>query len=278
MDARTIGSIKTMKLYSRVERIYDDLRHAGVGADDPLRVADLLPFDQYHYFGAEAVDQAIVALAIGADSRVLDVGSGLGGPARYIADQTDCRVTALELQADLDDVARSLTARCNLSGRVEHVCGDVMTADLGAGGYDAVVSWLALYHIADPIRLFARLGGALAPGGMIYVEDFFRHGDFTAHEQPVLAEVIYAQSLPLRDEYIGYLEAAGFRDIRFDDMTAPWMAFVTERAAAYRARLDEQTALHGAEVSGGLDSFYDTVVALFHGGNFGGARVVARKA
>ncbi len=274
MDATTI---KSMKLYSRVERIYDELRHAGIGEDDPLAVAELLAFDQYHYFGAQAVDEAIHVLAIGAQSRVLDVGSGLGGPARYIADQTGCRITALELQADLDDVARSLTARCGLTGRVEHVCGDVMTADLEAGGYDAVVSWLALYHIADPGRLFARLSGALAPGGMIYVEDFFRHGDFAADEQSKLAGVIYAQSLPLRDEYIGHLEVAGFRDVRFDDMTAPWMAFVTERAAAYRARLDEHTALHGREVAGGLDSFYDSVATLFRGGNFGGARVTARK-
>ena len=274
MDPTTI---KSMKLYSRVERIYDELRHAGIGEDDPLAVAELLPFDQYHYFGAQAVDEAIRALAIGATSRVLDVGSGLGGPARYIADQTGCRVTALELQSDLDDVARSLTARCGLTGRVEHVLGDVMTADLEAGGYDAVVSWLALYHIADPRRLFARLSGALAPSGMIYVEDFFRHGDFGADEQPKLAEVIYAQSLPLRDEYIGHLEAAGFRDIRFEDMTAPWTAFVTERAAAYRARLDEQTALHGREVSGALDTFYHTVVALFRGGNLGGVRVTAVK-
>ena len=271
------ATIKSMKLYARVERIYDDLRQAGIGADDPLTVADLLPFDQYHYLGAEAVDAAIQALAIGAHSRVLDVGSGLGGPARYIADRTGCRVTALELQADLDHVARSLTARCGLAGRVEHVCGDVMTVALEPGAHDAVVSWLALYHIAEPGRLFDRLAGALAPGGMIYVEDFFRHGEFGAEEQTALAEVIYAQSLPLHDDYIGHLEAAGFRDIRFDDMTAPWMAFVSERADAYRARLAEHTALHGAEVSGGLGAFYDTVAGLFQGGNLGGARVVARK-
>ena len=271
-------TIESMKLYSRVDRIYDDLAHVGIGANDPLTVTDLLPFDQYHYFGASAVDEAIRELAIGAAERLLDVGSGLGGPARYMAERTDCRVTALELQSDLHDVARSLTARCGLADRVEHICGDVLTAALEAGAYDGVVSWLAVYHIAEPRRLFARLHGALRPGGMIYVEDFFRHGDFTATEQAILAEGIYAQSLPLRDDYIGHLEAAGFRDIRFQDMTAQWMPFVIERAAAYRARLHEHRALHGREVSDALDGFYDGVATLFHGGRFGGLRVTAKRA
>ena len=271
------AAIKSMKLYSRVDRIYDDLRHVGIGANDPLTVDDLLPFDQYHYFGASAVDEAIRGLAIGAADRLLDVGSGLGGPARYMAERTDCRVTALELQSDLHDVARSLTARCGLADRVEHVCGDVLTAALEAGAYDGVVSWLALYHINDPDRLFARLHGALRPGGMIYIEDFFRRGDFTADEQPILAEVIYAQSLPLRPEYIGYLEAAGFRDILFEDMTARWMPFVIERAAAYRARLPEHRALHGDDVTDALDNFYDGVATLFRGGSFGGLRVTAKR-
>ena len=64
-------AIKSMKLYLRVERIYDELRNIGIGEDDPLTVADLLPFDQYHYFGAQAVDEAIATLAIEAAGRVL---------------------------------------------------------------------------------------------------------------------------------------------------------------------------------------------------------------
>ena len=271
-------AIKSMKLYSRVDRIYDDLRHAGIGPNDPLTVADLLPFDQYHYFGAEAVDEAIRELAVRAGHRLLDVGSGLGGPARYLAEQTACRVTAIELQADLNDVARSLTARCDLAGRIEHLCGDILTAAIDPGGYDAAVSWLAFYHIADKDRLFARLHDALRPGGSIYIEDFFSHGDFADREQPILSEVVYAQSLPSRDAYIGLLEAAGFSDIRFEDMTAQWMPFVIERASAYRARLPEHRALHGRDVTDALDDFYDGVASLFRGGSFGGLRLVAKRA
>ena len=274
MDA---DAIKTMQLYSQVERVYDDLRHAGIGDDDSLTVEALSAFDQYHYFGAEAVHEAIRALNIGPHSRVLDVGSGLGGPARVMAACSGCRVTALELQADLDRVGQSLTARCGLAGNVDHVCGDVLETALAPGGHDAVVSWLALYHIADPARLFARLADAVAPGGGLYVEDFHRLGDFTDREQTVLDRVLYAQSVPPRDDYIATVEAAGFSDVRFTDMTAPWADFVAGRASAYRARLDEHTAVHGADVAGGLDAFYQAVVGLFQGGNFGGVRLTATK-
>ena len=274
MDA---AAIKTMQLYSRVERIYDDLRHAGIADHDPLTVEALSAFDQYHYFGTAAVDEAIRALDIGPHSRVLDVGSGLGGPARVMAQRSGCRVTALELQADLDRVGQSLTARCGLAGKVDHVRGDVLATDLAPGGHHAVVSWLALYHIADPARLFARLAHAVAPGGGLYVEDFYRLGDLTGPEQAILEGVIYAQSLPTREAYIATVEAAGFGDVRFTDMTAPWAAFVRERASAYRARLDDHAAVHGAEVAGGLDAFYQAVVKLFDGGRFAGLRLTAKR-
>ncbi|MDH3476317.1 MAG: hypothetical protein OEM59_21780, partial [Rhodospirillales bacterium] len=81
-------SIKSMKLYWQVERILNELRALGFADGAPLRVEDLLPFDQYHYEGTETVDAALAALAAGPESRLLDVGSGIGGPARYMAERT----------------------------------------------------------------------------------------------------------------------------------------------------------------------------------------------
>ena len=163
----TDDAIKSMKLYQGVERIYNDLADIGIGDDEPLTVDDLTPFDQLHYFGTDAVDAAIAALGIDGASRVLDVGAGLGGPARYMAQRTGCHVTALELQADIDGVARSLTGRCGLADRVTHLCGDVLTAELAANAHDALVSWLAFYHIVDHRALFAKAIATLKPGGRL---------------------------------------------------------------------------------------------------------------
>ncbi len=270
-------TIKSMKLYAGVERIYNDLAHIGIGADDPLTVDDLTPFDQFHYFGTEAVDAAIATLGIDDASRVLDVGSGLGGPARFMAQRTGCRVTANELQADLDRVARSLTARCGLADRVTHLCGDVLTAELPADTYDALVSWLAFYHIADHRALFAKAIATLKPGGRLYVEDLFRHADFDAGEQHAVTEKIYGQTLHLRDDYVGELRGAGFVDIGFEDMTERWRGFTLARRDAYHANRAAHTAIHGAATVAALTDFYDTIVMLFEGGKLGGATLTARK-
>jgi protein-L-isoaspartate O-methyltransferase len=118
--------MKAMKLYDRVERIHNELALIDLDGAAPLTVEQLTPFDQYHYFGTEAVDEAIVALGLSAGMRVLDVGSGIGGPARYIAARSSAHVTALELQPDLDTLAADLTKRCGLADLVEHRCGNIL--------------------------------------------------------------------------------------------------------------------------------------------------------
>gem|GEM_PF-4336209 len=130
MDA----SMKSMKLY---DRIHNELALLEIDAEAPLTVDQLTPFDNYHYFGTEAVDEAIRTLGLKPGMRVLDIGSGIGGPARYIAERSGAHVTALELQPDLDNLAADFTRRCGLADLVEHRCGDIL--DGLDETYDAVV-------------------------------------------------------------------------------------------------------------------------------------------
>ena len=63
--------------------------------------------------------------------KILDVGSGLGGPARHMAHTTNCSVTCLELQEDLHSEGQDLTRRCKLQEKVTHISGDFLKMDLG---------------------------------------------------------------------------------------------------------------------------------------------------
>jgi len=272
------SSIKSMKLYSHLERITNELVAAGLDPQGPLTVAELSPFDNLHYHGTRAIDRAIEELDLRADKRIADVGSGLGGPARYIADQTGCCVTALELQSNMDEFAHSLTRRCGLDDRVTHLCGDVLDGPLEPGAFDAVVSWLALYHIADHRALFAGLASVLKPSGMIYIEDLNCRGSFSEEELQLFRVKLYGQSMPSHEAYGEELQRAGFTDIRIDDLSEDWAHFTHERLSAYRRDRARHLRVQGPEIVAAIDEFYDTVDRLFQGGNLGGLRVVARKA
>ena len=269
--------IKTMKLYSRVERVYTQLGDAGIGDDDPIPLDVLCRFDQYHYFGTDAVDEGIARLDLQSCHRVLEVGSGLGGPARYIASRVGCTVTALELQPDVHEVATRLTERCGLAHLVRHQRGDILEGPVPPGHFDALFGWLVFLHIPERELLYRRCHEALRPGGSLYVEDMFERGAFTSDERETLAVKAYCRNLPRLEVLRRDLERAGFGDIRIDDLTAPWTAFVSERARAYRANCEHEIALHGEDVYTGIDDFYTSVAALFRDGNLGGMRVSARK-
>jgi cyclopropane fatty-acyl-phospholipid synthase-like methyltransferase len=271
------SGIKRMKLYRQVDRVLNELAALGVGPEAPLAVDQLARFDQYHYLGTGAVDEAVRRLRLKRDMDVLDVGAGLGGPARHLAHRVGCRVTALELQPDLNEVAADLTRRCGLNDRVEHVCGDILAGIGAPGRYDALVSWLTFLHIPDRVTLYRRCFESLKPGAGMYVEDYFLRGPLSAAERRSLAEHIFCEHVPTRADLDTELVAAGFETPELADVSDSWTHFVVERLGSFRARREANLALHGAEIVDGLDEFYAAVAALFSGGNLGGVRIVARK-
>jgi cyclopropane fatty-acyl-phospholipid synthase-like methyltransferase len=270
-------SAKSMKLYDRVERIHHELRALGIADDAPLTVSQLVPFDQYHYHGTEAVDEAAVRLGIDASSRVLDVGAGIGGPARWLAATTGCHVTALELQPDLNATAADLTRRCGLAGRVTHVAGDILDGAPVDGGYDALISYLAVLHIPDRARLFAACHRALVPGGDMYIEDFTLRSEPTPEQREALRVKVQCPYVPPSDVYRRHILDAGFATVDLEDVTADWTAYTAERLAAFRDDRERQVRVHGEEVADGLEDFYATMAGLYAGGVLGGARIVAAR-
>ena len=269
-------AIKTMKLYSDVERVDRELRALGKSPHAPLTPEDLAAFDQLHYGGTGAVDEATRRLGIDSSMRVIDIGSGLGGPARHLAASAGCRVTAIELQRELHASASRLTLRCGLEHRIVHMHGDFLKAILPVAGFDALVSWLTFLHIPDKTTLLRRCRSVLKDTGRIYIEDFFQRRPLTSAELESLDRDVYCSALPTADEYRREMENAGFRDVELVDMSTDWTAFVVERRRRFAADRVRFVHLHGPATFGKLDSFYQTMQTLFEGGNLGGIRIIAR--
>ena len=270
-------NIKSMKLYNNVDRIFNELREIGKSTSSTLLVEDLTKFDQLHYHGTDAIDIFIEKLKINEKTKILDVGSGIGGPARYIANKTGAEITAIELQSDQNNLAKDLTKKCGLSNKVNHICGDILDYDFKNQTFDAVVSWLTLYHIANHEILLKKLFDLLNPNGFFYTEDITSRINLSDADRKEIKKEIYGIHLPYFDNYISNLEQNGFKLIFSEDMSSSWTDFTKERIKKYNSEKERNIRVHGKEVYDSLNSFYNFVGQYFSNGKLGGIRVIAKK-
>lgn len=271
-DLAGIGSIG---LYANLDRIANSLAALGIGPADAIAPEQLFRLDQWHYHGTAAIDAAARLLGLGFGSRVLEIGSGIGGPARYLAHVAGCDVTALELQPNVHAIAADLTHRCGLAARITHLCGDALSYPLPAAGFDAVMSWLAILHIPDRPRLLARIAQTLRSGGACYIEDFTARVPFSARDLRDLREVVFGITVTDVAQYLTDLRSAGFARIEATDMTDHWTPFVIERLKAWRENHAVYAEGHGEAAYLAQEAFYGAVARLFENGSLGGVRLVA---
>ena len=244
-----------------------------------LTPSDLEPYDQLHYLGHHALDHAAAQLGVLPGAHIVDIGAGLGGPARYLAQRYQCHLTAVELQPELHQLSEHLTSLCHLSDRVRAIQADALTLR-GAHWsqrYDHLISLLAILHIPQRDELFPVCRDLLRSGGTFYIEDFYARRPLTDDEQADLADLVACPHLPDEARYREDLQQAGFTDVLWTDATDLWLPWVRERADAFREGYQERVRLHGEPLAGRLLRFYDTVSALFAGGGVAGVRITGRR-
>jgi sarcosine/dimethylglycine N-methyltransferase len=269
-------TIASMPLYTHLERIERGLAAMGIGPKDPIRPEQLFLLDQWHYHGIDAIRLAAQEIGLGPTSHVLDIGSGIGGPARFLAHTTRCHVTALELQPELNAIAVDLTHRCGLDERITHLCGDALTYPLPNNHFDAVVSWLAVLHIPDRPRLLARMRRALLPGGRCCIEDLCMRNPFGEQDRRDVREIVFGSVVTTITDYRADLDRAGFVDVVATDLTGDWAPYAAERLTAWRGNHEDYARVHGEGAYAAQERFYAVIARLYDGGSLGGARLLAR--
>ncbi len=214
---------------SLTERLAAALAEAGFDAAAP-RVADLAALDQFHSRGLAATVELAGIVPLDAGTRVLDVGSGLGGPSRYLASTFGCRVSGIDLSAAFVDAARYLAQRCGLDAQVDYRCADALALPFGDGEFDVAWTQHVAMNIADRDALYREVARVLRPGGHFAVFDVI-----AGPVQPLHFPVPWASSVDesfllsaarMRD----VLEAQGFSVVSWDDTTDAGLAWFEERA------------------------------------------------
>jgi cyclopropane fatty-acyl-phospholipid synthase-like methyltransferase len=270
------SDLRAVPLYTHVDRVARGLAARGIGPTDAIPPAELFALDQWHYHGTDAIRAAGAFLGLGPASRVLDIGSGIGGPARFLALTTGCHVTALELQPELHRVGLDLTHRSGLADRVTHLCGDALEQPLAPQAVDAVISFLAIVHIPHRPALLKRVHDALRPGGRCYIEDLASRAPFAPRDLDDLHRIVHGVSVTSIDDYAGDLRQAGLVDVVATDLTDDWALYAAERLADWRRDREAHSAVSGQEAWAAQDLFYTVIDRLYRSGSLAGVRLTAR--
>jgi sarcosine/dimethylglycine N-methyltransferase len=196
-----------------------------------LTPQQLATLDQFHTRGLAATVELAKLTGITADMAVLDVGSGLGGPARFLAATYGCQVTGVDLSEPFVDAARYLTERTGQSERVSFETASAVELPFDDGHFDIVLLQHVAMNVSDRPRLYRETRRVLKLGGRLAIYDVVLNSDDPHYPVPwarTPATSFLLTAAATREA----IEPAGFRALAWhDDSEAAKAWFAQLRAS-----------------------------------------------
>ena len=215
------------------EAILQRIKESGKNLD-ALTTEDLAPVDEFHIRGRKATLEIAEQLMLDTESHVLDIGSGLGGPARTVAEDYGCYVTGVDLAQEFCIAADTLSKWVGLRHKVRFQQGDATDLPFPGAQFDAAMSIHVSMNIPTKDEMYREARRVLKPGGIFGVYDVLQgEGGGVLYPVPWAREPSISY-LVTPDEMKLLLTEAGFRILDIVDSTKEsqvWFEEMTTRMA-----------------------------------------------
>ncbi|CDX15359.1 Methyltransferase type 11 [Mesorhizobium sp. ORS 3324] len=199
--------------------------------EQQLKPEQLAALDQFHTRGLAATAELAKLAGITADMSVLDVGSGIGGPARFLAANYGCNVVGIDLSEPFVEAAEYLTARTGQSAKVSFRAGSALALPFDDRRFDVVLLQHVAMNIADRPLLYREIRRVLKPGGKFATFDVVLNGGEPHYPVPwakTPGESFLLSAAATREA----IEQAGFGPLAEQDDTAVAKTWFAELRAS----------------------------------------------
>ena len=170
---------------------------------------------------------------------VVDIGSGLGGPSRYLAANFDCRVQGIDLSPAFVEAATELAERAGMADKVEYECANALALPYQDGRFDLAWTQHVAMNIADRAGLYRETHRVLRPGGRFAVYDITAGAGGSLLFPVPWARRAETSFLLTPSAMRTAIEAAGFRTIAWTDRSEEGIAWFEQQQ---QARVEAATA------------------------------------
>ena len=156
-------------IYSRIQQAMSEANLD----NKKLEIEDLFPIDQYHARGIAATVDLGKRMSISANQKIIDIGCGLGGPARYFAKQFECFITGIDITPSFVEIGNRFNKLTSMSSQVSLQVGDGETLDFEDETFHGGYSQHVTMNISDRIKFFSEAFRVLKSGAFFA---FTEHG------------------------------------------------------------------------------------------------------
>lgn len=213
-----------------IRKITDKLHSSGIDIS-ALSAADLEPIDEFHFRGRQATLELASKMELSPSDHVLDLGSGLGGVARTLADQYGCDVTGIDLTPEFCDAATEMSRWVDLGDKTRFVLGDATALPFDDDQFDSAITVHAAMNIPAKDKMYAEAKRVLKPGARFAIYDILQgEGGAALYPAPWAMEPDISH-LATTEDMQSLLTDAGFRIVDVTDSTVESLDWIESRPA-----------------------------------------------